>query len=53
MVKKFCTLPLDCYTEKMFANASKIIANWFLTLQLDILKIIRNLPKWIQEMPWM
>ena len=48
MVTKFCTP--GCYTGKMlFANASKIIRNWFLTLQLDIFKIICNLPKWAQE----
>ena len=30
-----------CYTEKMlFAKASKIIRNWFLTFQTDIFKII-------------
>ena len=34
MVTKFCTP--GCYTGKMlFANASKIIRNWFLTLQPD------------------
>ena len=33
----------------LFANASKIIRNWFLTLQPDIFKIISNLPKWTQE----
>ena len=51
MVIKFCTPPLGCYTEKMLSdNASKIIANWFLTLQPDIFKIICNLPNWAQEM---
>ena len=39
-----------CYTGKMlFANASKIIRNWFLTLQPDIFKIICNIPKWHQK----
>ena len=36
MVTKFCTPPAGCYTGKMFANVSKIITNWFLTLQPDI-----------------
>ena len=35
-----------CYTGKtLFTNVSKIIRNWFLTLQPDIFKIICNLPK--------
>ena len=35
-----------CYTGKMmFANASKIIRSWFLTLQLDVFKIVCNLTK--------
>ena len=51
MVIKFCTAPLGWYTEKMLSdNASEIIANWFLTLQPDIFKIIFNLPNWAQEM---
>ena len=45
---KFCTP--GCYIGKMlFAvrnNASKIIRNWFFTLQPDIFTIIYNLPKW-------
>ena len=50
MVTKFCTLHPGYYTGKMlFANASKIITNWFLTLQPDIFKIICNLPKRAQE----
>ena len=50
MVKEFCTPPPGYRTGKMlFANASKIIANWFLTLQPDIFKIISNLSKWAQE----
>ena len=54
MVTKFCALPPGCDTGKMsFANASKIITNWFLTLQPDIFKIICNLPKWVQERAWM
>ena len=54
MVTKFCTPPPGCYTREMlFANASKIITNWFLTLQPDIFKIICNLPKWAQERAWM
>ena len=44
-------IPLPgCYTGKMlFANASKIITNWFLTLQPDIFEIICNLQKCAQE----
>ena len=43
-----------CYTgEMLFANGSKIIRNWFLTLQLDICKIIGDVPKWAQERAWM
>ena len=43
-----------CYTGKMlFANASKIIRNWFVTVQPNIFKIIFNLPKWAQERVWM
>ena len=54
MVTKFCTLHPGYYTGKMlFANASKIITNWFLTLQPDIFKIIRNLPMWAQKRAWM
>ena len=44
MVTKFNTPTPGCYTGKMFANVSKIIASWFLTLQPDIFKIIFNLP---------
>ena len=33
----------------LFANALKIIRNWFLTLQPDIFKIICKLPKWAQK----
>ena len=40
-------------TGKMFANASKIITNWFWTLQPDIFKIISNLLKWLQKRAWM
>ena len=41
------------YAWKMlFANASKITRNWFLTLQPDIFLIICNLPKWAQEREW-
>ena len=47
MVTNFCTPPPGCYTGKMlFAIASKIIKNWFLTLQPDVFNIICNLPKW-------
>ena len=54
MVTKFCTLHPGYYTGKiLFANASKIITNWFLTLQPDIFKIIRDLPKWAQDRTWM
>ena len=50
MGTKFGTPPPGYYKGKMFfANASKITTNWFLTLQPDIFKIIRNLPKWAQE----
>ena len=42
-----------CSTGKMFANVSKIIRNWFLTLQPDIFTIIYNLPKCVQERAWM
>ena len=43
-----------CYIVKMlFAHASKIIRNWFLTFQPDIFQIICNLPKWAQERAWM
>ena len=50
MVTKFCTPPPGCYTREMlFANASKIITNWFLTFQPDIFKMICNLPKRAQE----
>ena len=37
----------------LFANVSKIVRNWFLTLQPDIFKIICNLPKWAQVRAWM
>ena len=37
----------------LFATASKIIGNWFLTFQPDIFKIICNLPNWAQERAWM
>ena len=54
MFTKFCTQPPGCYTgEILFANASKVMTNWFLTLQPNILKIICNLPKWAQERAWM
>ena len=54
MIAKFCTPPPGCYTGKMlFANASKITTNWFLTLQPDISKIICNLSKWAEERTWM
>ena len=33
----------------LFANLSKIIRNWFLTLQPDVFKFFCNLPKWAQE----
>ena len=33
----------------LFANLSKIIRNWFLTLQPDVFKTFCNLPKWAQE----
>ena len=50
MVTKFCTPPPGCYTGKMlFANASKIKTNCFITLQPDIFKIISNLPNWAIE----
>ena len=49
MVTKFCSPPPGCYTGKILANVSKIIKNWFLTLQPDIFKIICNLPKRAQE----
>ena len=43
-----------CYTGKMlFANVSKIMRNWFLTLQSDIFKVICSLPKCAQERAWM
>ena len=54
MVAKLCTPPRDCYTGKMlFANVSKIITNWFLTLQPDIFKTISSLPQWAQERTWL
>ena len=47
---KILYLTSGCYMGKIFfANASKIIRNWFLTLQPDIFQIICNLPKWAQE----
>ena len=48
---KFSAPPPGCYTGKMlFASRSKIIANWFLTLQLFLgTSIICNFPKWAQE----
>ena len=50
MVTELCTPPPGCYIGKMlFANALKIIKNWFLTLQPDIFRIICNLLKWAQE----
>ena len=50
-VKK-CSTP-GCYTRKLlFANSSKIIRNWFLTLRPNIFKVIWNLPKWAQEKAW-
>ena len=46
-LQNFLPHPPGCYTGKMlFANASKTITNWFLTLQPDIFKIICNLPNW-------
>ena len=54
MVTKCCKPHTSCYIVKiLFAKASKIITNWLLTLQPDILKIIGNLPKWAQERAWM
>ena len=55
MVTKFCTPLPGYYTRKiLFANESKIKANWFLTLELVLaLKMICNLPKWAQERTWM
>ena len=48
-LQNFVSAP-GCYVGKMlFANTSKIIRNWFLTLQPDIFKIICNLPKWAKE----
>ena len=53
MVTKFCTPPPGFYTGKiLFANASKIITNWFLTLRSDIFKIICNLPKLARDAIW-
>ena len=55
MITKFCNPLPGYYTKKMwFANASKIKANWLLTLELVLtLKMICNLPKWAQERTWM
>ena len=53
MVTKFCTPPPGCYTGKTLFAVSKIIRNWFFTLQPDIFKIICNLTKLTQEMAWM
>ena len=35
-----------------FANAWKILRNWFLTLPRDLLNFIWNLPEWAQERAW-
>ena len=54
MVAKLCTPPRGHYTGKIsFTNASKIITNWFLTLQPDIFKTISSLPQWAQERAWL
>ena len=51
MVRRFCSQ--SSYLGKiLFAHASKIIRNWFLTLQPDILYIICNLPKWEPDRVW-
>ena len=47
-VTKFCTPSF--HTGKMlFADASKIMRNWFFVLQPDIFLIVCNLPKRAQE----
>ena len=52
-VKKILLQNFVLYTGKMlFANASKIIRNWFLALQPDIFKIICNLLNGPQERAW-
>ena len=52
MVTKICTPPQVATQKMFFANASKMIRNWFLTFEPDLFKIICNLPKWAQEKIW-